>query len=159
MIRVERILFPTDFSEPSRSAQAYACALAERFHAELRLLHVLQDVLLMMPEPGSALSLQQNYLLDLKQQAESALDHLLSAESAQAKRVVRATRMGHPATEIIQDAAEHKINLIVIGTHGRSGLRHALLGSVAERVVRQAPCPVLTVHPTGHQFLVPKIDS
>ena len=150
MIRLNRILFPTDFSQCSKRAQEYACELADRFHAELHVLHVLADVALMMPEPGSALSLPQNYLVDMKEDAEKALSGLLPAEWTQGKKVIRATRMGNPFVEIGHYAKEHAIDLIVLGTHGRSGVTHLLLGSVAEKVVRRSPCPVLTVHPEEH---------
>ena len=66
-----------------------------------------------------------------------------------------ATRLGSPFVKIIEYAKEHQIDLIVMGTHGRTGLPHVLIGCVAERVVRMAPCPVLTVHPQGHQFVMP----
>jgi nucleotide-binding universal stress UspA family protein len=155
MIQLRKILFPTDFSDFSKCAQEYACAFVEQFQAELHVLHVLQDVMLMMPEPGTAFALPQNYLLDLKQGAEKALDNLLPAAWTQGKRVFRATRMGNPFVEIAKYAKEKDIDLIVIGTHGRSALMHALMGSVAEKVVRKSPCPVLTVRPAGHQFVMP----
>ena len=64
-------------------------------------------------------------------------------------------RIGKPDTEIMRYAAERDIDLIVMGTHGRTGLAHALMGSVAERVVRRAPCPVLTVRQSEHEFILP----
>lgn len=155
MIRLRRILLPTDFSDSARAAQTYACALADQYQSELHVLHVMQDVMLMMPEPGTAFGLPQNYLVDLKLGAEKALDNLLPAEWTKGKVVVRATRMGNPFVEIVRYAREHDCDLIVIGTHGRSGLTHVLLGSVAEKVVRKAPCPVLTVRPEGHGFVMP----
>jgi nucleotide-binding universal stress UspA family protein len=155
MIRLKRILFPTDFSECSKRAQEYACAFADQFQAELHLLHVLQDVGLMLPDPAAGLSLPPNYLIEQKQLAEKTLDALPSAEWARGKRLFRATRMGSPFVEIVSYAKEKEIDLIVIGTHGRSAIMHVLLGSVAEKVVRKAACPVLTVHPAGHQFVVP----
>jgi nucleotide-binding universal stress UspA family protein len=139
MIRLKRILFPTDFSNCSKRAQEYACTLAEQFQAELHILHVLVDVALMMPEPGSMIMLPQNYLMDMKQAAEKALEGLLPPTWTQGRRVVRATRMGNPFIEISKYAGERDIDLIVISTHGRLALMHVLLGSVAERVVRKAP--------------------
>lgn len=158
MITLERILFPTDFSECGRAAEKYAQALSERFGAELHILHVLADVAMMMPEPGSALSLPTNYLVDMKREAEQALDKVLPDKSSGARRIVRAMRMGNAFVEIVTYAIvtyanEHNIDLIVVGTHGRGGLAHMLLGSVAEKVVRKAHCPVLTVRPQGHQFV------
>src|SRR5689334_21923039 len=117
MIRLKRILIPTDFSDCSKRAQEYACALAEQFQAELHVLHVLVDVALMMPEPGSMAMMPQNYLLELKQTAEKALEGLLAPSWTQGRRVVRATRMGNPFVEISKYASERDIDLIVIGTH------------------------------------------
>lgn len=155
MISLERILFPTDFSECGRAAEKYAQALAERFGAELHILHVLADVAMMLPEPASALSLPPNYLLDMKREAEQALDKVLADKAGGGLRIVRATRMGNTFAEIIDYADEKNIDLIVVGTHGRGAVAHMLLGSVAEKVVRKAHCPVLTVRPTGHQFVKP----
>lgn len=149
MIQIERILFATDFSNCAREAQRFACSLAGQFSAELHLLHVLQDVLVMLPEPGSTAGLPQNYMLELKQSAERALEGLLPAEWSQGRRVIHVTRLGSPYGEIVRYAGEKDIDLIVVGTHGRSGMTHFLLGSVAEKVVRHAPCPVLTVRSTG----------
>jgi universal stress protein A len=155
MIELKRILFPTDFSECGRAAEKYAQALSERFAAELHILHVLGDVAMMMPEPGSALSLPQNYLLEMKQEAERALDKILPEATKAGLSVVRATRMGNAYVEIVKYAEERSIDLIVVGTHGRGALMHMLLGSVAEKVVRKSPCPVLTVRPAGLQFVTP----
>lgn len=155
MISLKKILFPTDFSDCAKAAQDYAWAMAEQFQAELHVLHVLADVMMMMPEPGSALSLPQNYLVDLKQEAERSLDKILPDAAKKGRRVVRALRMGNPFIEIVKYAEEAGIDLIVVGTHGRGALAHMLLGSVAEKVVRKAKCPVLTVHPAGHQFVTP----
>lgn len=153
MITLERILFPTDFSECGRAAEKYAQALSERFGAELHILHVLADVAMMMPEPASALSLPQNYLVEMKREAEQALGKILPERGSGGMKTIRATRMGNPLVGIIEYADEKNIDLIVLGTHGRGGLAHMLLGSVAEKVVRKAHCPVLTVRPAGHQFV------
>lgn len=155
MIRLKRILFPTDFSECSKCARDYACALADQFQAELHVLHVLMDVALMLPEPGSAMMLPPNYLAEQKQGAERALEDALPKDWTAGKKVFRATRMGNPFVEIAKYAKDKEIDLIVIGTHGRSALMHVLLGSVAEKVVRKSPCPVLTVRPGEHQFVMP----
>ena len=70
-------------------------------------------------------------------------------------KVIRSTRTGPPFVEIIRYAKEHDVDLLIMGTHGRGGLAHMLLGSVAEKVVRKSPCPVLTVRPDQHQFAMP----
>jgi nucleotide-binding universal stress UspA family protein len=83
------------------------------------------------------------------------LASLVPSDWAEQHRVHRITRVGVPFLSIIEDAREADIDLIVLGTHGRSGLKNLLIGSVAEKVVRKAPCPVLTVRPEGHQFVMP----
>jgi nucleotide-binding universal stress UspA family protein len=154
MIALKKILFPTDFSDNSKTAQDYAAAFADQFQAELHVMHVLSDVT-MIAEPGSALALPQNYLLDMKQEAEGALDRMFPDAAQKGRKIVRAFRTGSPYVEIVTYANENNIELIVLGTHGRSAIAHMLLGSIAEKVVRKAPCPVLTVRPAGHQFVVP----
>lgn len=155
MINLKRILLPSDFSENSAVAVSYACALAEQFGAELHVLHVMQDLVTMIPEPGMAFPPPGEYLQELQASAETALAKIPDAAWSQGKKVVRTVRQGTPFLEIIRYAKETDSDLIVLGTHGRGGLAHVLLGSVAERVVRKAPCPVLTVRPSTHQFVMP----
>jgi universal stress protein A len=141
MIQLARILLPTDFSEFSGEATKYACALAEQFDAELHVLHVLEGQEIGDPE--------------LREFAEGELKEVLAPTWEEGRKVVKAMAEGPTFVEIIRYGREHDIDLIVMGTHGRSGLAHVLLGSVAERVVRKSPCPVLTVRPEGHQFVMP----
>lgn len=155
MINLKRILLPTDFSENSQVAVAYACALADQFGSELHLLNVMEDMLTMIPEPGMAFPPPGDFMLELKAGAEKSLTQIPDAAWARGKTVVRATRQGAPFLEIIRYAKEKDIDLIVLSTHGRGGLAHVLMGSVAERVVRKSPCPVLTVRPSTHQFVMP----
>lgn len=155
MIQLKRILFPTDFSENSRTAQAYACTLADLFHSELHLLHVLVDPVVVIPEPGTFFPIPDTFLNEMQERAQKALDGLLDAKWCEGKSVVRELRRGTPFVEIVRYAKATDTDLIVIGTHGRTGLAHVLLGSVAEKIVRKAPCPVLTVRPEGHQFVMP----
>ncbi len=156
MIKLNRILAPTDFSDNSRLALEYAAALGERFESELHLLHVLQDVLsVVAPEPGLVFASAGDYVKELRESAEATLQKLVESKPLAGKKVVRHVRQGQPFVEIIRYARDKSIDLIVIGTHGRTGLAHALMGSVAERVVRKAGCPVLTVRPGGHQFVMP----
>jgi nucleotide-binding universal stress UspA family protein len=148
MIAIKRILFATDFSDCAKAAQEYAGAFADQFHAELHIVHVLPDVTLMAPGPGSALSLPADYFLELKNEAVKSLDKLFS-EAGNAGRpvVIRSLRTGNPFVEIVKYAEENGVDLIVIGTHGRGALMHLVMGSVAEKVVRKAGCPVLSVRP------------
>ncbi|MEP3478243.1 MAG: universal stress protein [Fuerstiella sp.] len=156
MIHLKRILVTTDFSEFSEPAVVYGCAMAEKFDSELHLLHVCPDAAMLVPDVNG---LGAAGLIDQAQVIESSaaeqLQKLPPENCGTGSTVIRATKVGSPFYEIIQYAKEHDIDLIVIGTHGRSGLVHLLMGSVAENVVRKAGCPVLTVKPDGHQFVMP----
>jgi universal stress protein A len=155
MIELKRILLPTDFSEFSAAARVYACAFADQFQAELHVLHVIQDLAPLVPEPGAMLAPPVDYLRELELNAQAMLERAIDADWAAGKTVVRMVRQGPPFLEIIRYAQELNIDLIVIGTHGRSGLAHVLMGSVVEKVVRKAPCPVLTVRHPEHEFVMP----
>ena len=152
MINLKTILFPTDFSPQADKAREYAYSLAEKFAAELHVVCVVQDVALMAPEMPGTFTMPVSNLNDVIKGAEQGLQKYPACVG---KEPVRTVRTGEPFVEIIRYAKEQNIDLIVMGTHGRTGLTHALLGSVAERVVRKAGCPVLTVRPEGHQFVLP----
>jgi nucleotide-binding universal stress UspA family protein len=153
-MRIQRILLPTDFSTPSATAAKYACELAARFEAELHLLHALEAHLSATPTFGMGLDLP-SYVKESRAAAEKALAGLLDPRWAAGRTVIRSVVEGSPRVEIVRYARKHEVDLIVLATHGRSGLAHILIGSVAESVVRTAPCPVLTVRPEGHQFVSP----
>lgn len=153
-IRLQKILLPTDFSDYSAAATKYACELAAKFDAELHILHTLESHLSLTPNFGLGLDLPK-YVSESKAAAEKSLAGVLEPAWAAGRTVVKALFEGSPKTEIIAYARKHNIDLIVLATHGRSGLAHVLMGSVAESVVRTAPCPVLTVRPEGHQFVMP----
>lgn len=155
MIKIERVLVPIDFSEFSKMALSYGCEIARRFDAEVHLLHVVQDTYPMIPEAGALLPSAQDYFSELTRSAERDLQTLPSQEDLTGLRVKRCVTSGVPFLEIIRYAREIEADLIVIGTHGRTGLTHVLMGSVAELVVRKAPCPVLTTRLKGHQFVMP----
>lgn len=161
MIELKRILFPTDLSSASEGAREYALMLAERFDAELHLLHVIHDWVERVPEFGMGLSVpayaEQGPARrrTLEENAIRQLAALTPPEWQEKHRVTIAVKEGQPFLEIISYARAHEIDLIVLGTHGRGVVAHALLGSVAERVVRKAPCPVLTVRPRSHKFVMP----
>ena len=153
-IRLQKILLPTDFSNYSAAATKYACELAVKFDAELHLLHTLEIHADMTPgfEMGLAFP---TYINESKAAAEKSLAVVLDPQWLAGRKVIQAVVEGSPKAEIIAYARKHQIDLIVLATHGRSGLAHVLMGSVAESVVRTAPCPVLTVRPEGHQFVMP----
>jgi universal stress protein A len=149
--RFTHILVPTDFSPASDAALAYAKELALRFDARLTLLHVVTDPLATgawAPDvyvPASA-EMSDRFLRTARERLEAAL----TAEERAQFAVVIEARIGVPAVVIREFAREQKVDLIVMGTHGRRGLSHMLLGSVAERMVRHAACPVLTTHAEAH---------
>lgn len=155
MIDLHRILVPTDFSKSSRNALTYGAAFATRFGAELHLLHVVQDLALFIPE---AVMLAPPMVPPVEQfvtAARAALDRAVRELAAPDVRVIPQVAEGTPFEEIVRFAREKDIDLIVMGTHGHTGLAHLFLGSVAEKVVRRAPCPVLTVRHPEHEFVHP----
>ncbi len=153
-IRIQSILLPTDFSTNSATATEYACELATKFDAELHLLHTLEIHPVATPDFGMGLALPR-YAEESKEVTEKALHGVIDANWSKGRKVVHAIVEGSPVKEIVRYARTQNIDLIVISTHGRTGLAHVLMGSVAENVVRTAPCPVLTVRPAGHQFVMP----
>lgn len=150
MIQLKNVLLPLDFSEPSMKATEYAVELAKRFDATLHLLHVIEDPVVYLP-------MFESYPLPTREQFETyareRLENWITAEDSEGLKVESHFRHGKPFTEVIDYAEDSNIDLIVIGTHGRGMALHVILGSVAEKIVRKAPCPVLTVHPGGHQFV------
>jgi nucleotide-binding universal stress UspA family protein len=156
MIQLNRILVPTDFSEFSQPAMDYGSAIAARFAAQLHLLHVVPDPAMLVPEAAAfSVESMQAQTDAMVAEAQLQLAGLPAGGWDDGQPVVREIRVGTAFMEIIEYAREKEIDLIVIGTHGRSGLMHVLMGSVAERIVRKSPCPVLTVKPKGHQFVMP----
>ncbi|WP_166830030.1 universal stress protein [Thalassoroseus pseudoceratinae] len=152
MIDLKRILLPTDFSDTSLAAANYAIALAEKFSAEVHLVHVIEELHTTIP-------LLETYGAPTKEEyeakAQAMLDNWPLPDGAENLTIVRRFHHGSPYVQLLRDARDHDIDLIVIGTHGRGLTAHLLMGNVAERVVRKASCPVLTVRPDGHQFVHP----
>jgi nucleotide-binding universal stress UspA family protein len=155
MMTLKNVLVATDFSEPSDAAVMYGREFATRFGATLHILHVAPNVF-------AALG-AENYAAvtpDLQQQVEDdAWRRLkaLSVDSDNSGPTTWATVVtgNSPALAIVNFAKEHNIDLIVMGTHGRGAIAHVIMGNVAERVVRLAPCPVLTVRHRQHEFVRP----
>jgi len=153
MINLKRILVPTDFSDHSRSALRYGAAFADKFGAELYLLHVFQDLSVSQPEAVTVGSPIVAPLEQFMAAAQTSLERLIQDNKLTGLQVRPEVRAGIPFDEIVQFAVDKDIDLIVMGTHGRGWLAHVLLGSVTEKVVRKAPCPVLTVRHPEHEFL------
>lgn len=142
VIELNHILVPVDFSAASQHGLAFAGALAGRFHSRLHLLHVVEPPVL--PEWGYAHIPQRD--ARLRHAAEERLPRLPSACGIDSELILSAeVRSGEAADEICQAAGERHADLVVIASHGLGGIQHAFVGSTAERVVRRAPCPVLTV--------------
>lgn len=147
MISIRRILAPSDFSDHSLPPVRYAAELADKFGAELVLLHVVQDLALVLPDavmPTAVASPDIGAMVDAAKDGLAALVDKLGLAGRNPRTEVR---VGSPAAEVVAAAADLKADLLCIGTHGRTGLSHLLMGSVAESIVRHAPCPVLTVRP------------
>jgi nucleotide-binding universal stress UspA family protein len=145
MMKMRQILAPTDFSEFSKQAVARAYELAQTFGAKLVLLHVIEALpsyIGFIPPGGAAM-----LLADLERQVHFDLAAVLPEVEAAGVEVTRQVIVGPPSREIVKVAAAEKVDLIVIATHGRTGFSHLFMGSVAERVVRTAPCPVMTIRP------------
>jgi universal stress protein A len=145
MIEIRKILAPTDFSPHAAKAVRYACGLAERLESELHLLHVLAEVVPSGPDPLLTPVLPPEFFRETEEQSRVALARLLEPTWGRPRAIEAAVRWDSPVEGIIEYARDQAIDLIVIATHGRTGLSHVLLGSVAERIVREAPCPVLTI--------------
>jgi universal stress protein A len=145
---IRRILAPTDFSDFSKQVVKSALELAQAFDAKLLLLHVVE--LPSYPIEGLVpSSLGANLLDDLERQASSELGGVLPEAQGGEVDVGRRVIIGTPYRKIVEVAEDEKSDLIVMATHGRTGLSHLVLGSVAERVVRTATCPVLTIRPAS----------
>ena len=151
MITLKKILVPTDFSECSVAAVKYGRALATAFGASLHLLHIVHDPYT-QPWAAEAFPASLGDLLD-QWQAEAQRRMTECVPEEERERVLVTSVIGSPFVEIIRYAQEQSIDLIVLGTHGRGPFSHMLLGSVAEKVVRKAPCPVLTVRHPQHEFV------
>jgi nucleotide-binding universal stress UspA family protein len=145
MLNVRTILLPTDFSRSSRQALPHALFLARQFGAELHLLHAVvwrgED-----SDPARAFPDREEILARMSEIAESEMAALVAPHRGEPLRLREVRERGLYAGPVILDyAREHDVDLIVIGTHGRRGPQHLILGSIAEEVVRHAHCPVLTV--------------
>jgi len=155
MILLNSVLVATDFGETSTSALEYGRNLARTFGATLHVLHVAVRVAPMSAaefDPTNMADLQADITADANRQLNLLLTDN-DRRQLQAKAMVLESTS--PATAIVDYAKETHVDIIVVGTHGRAGVSHLLMGSVAEHVVRNAPCPVLVVRPNEHEFILP----
>jgi universal stress protein A len=150
LLEIGSILAPTDFSAHSELAVKYACGLAERLGSTLHLLNVLSELLPTGPDPLLMPVMPPEYYTEIEDRSRESLSRFLDSSWGEPASVIRAVRWGSPVEAIASYAVEQHISLIVISTHGRTGFGHVILGSVAERIVREAPCPVLTIRQREH---------
>jgi nucleotide-binding universal stress UspA family protein len=148
-MNTDSILVATDFTEPSLKAVRYAVELAKRFDTRLHVLHVIREMIFYSPTFGGYMPSRDQYAAA----AAAALENAVDTDLAGNVPVTTEYRFGSPHTEILKCAKDIGSSLIVVGTHGRSELSHAVIGSVAENVVRHASGPVLTVHCDEHEFV------
>lgn len=153
MIALKHVLVPTDFSETSDVALKYGKAFAAAFGATLHVVHIIEEP---YGQPWaveaygfSLAALQDEWI----KEAKGRMEKILTDEERTSLKAVTTTVLGHPVMEIQRYAKDNNIDLIVMGTHGRGPLGHVVMGSVAERLVRKSPCPVLTVRSEEREFV------
>jgi nucleotide-binding universal stress UspA family protein len=142
MLPLKRILWPTDFSAASYKSLEAAKELAARFSSELWAMHVLQPFSAFRAELTVSLPAYEHELLA---GCRASLEKVLQERAGNEFQIHKILKIGRPAEEIVRFAAEEKMDLVVIATHGESVFHHFIFGSVAEKVIRIAPCPVLVL--------------
>jgi len=156
MIAPKKILVATDFSEPAKTALDYGRSFARAYGAQLEVLHVVDDIATRATEMTGTFASVDNVQQQMEVDARTRLQALLDEEDYPIlKPEMVVMRSVAPAQTILAFAEQHQIDLIVLGTHGRTGLSRLFMGSVAQHVVRMAPCPVLTVRHPEREFLQP----
>lgn len=152
MILLNNVLVATDFGEASDAALNYGRALARTFGAKLHLLHVTENVYLKAVGTDTYSVVFPELQRDVDEEARRQLRNRIDQDTPTEMALLTSNA---PAASIVDYARAHQIDLIVVGTHGRGAVAHLLMGSVAEKVVRSAPCPVLTVRQPEREFVVP----
>lgn len=146
---IGKILVPIDFSEHSQKALRYALAFAAQFGAEVTLVHIVEQ----MVYPGDWMYPPLAVSDFATEKREQMIDRLRTLDAGSGIKTHHMVRLGRAWQEVTEIAREQKSDLIILATHGYTGLKHVLLGSVAEKIVRHAPCPVLSVRPEERDFL------
>jgi nucleotide-binding universal stress UspA family protein len=143
-LEINKILVPIDFSNYSKGALKYAVNFAKRFNAEMYLIYVVEPVIY-PPDFSMGQIAIPSVNAEWDERAKDELQKLAKTDIPNDVKVETIIKTGKPFLEIIETASEKDIDLIIIATHGHSGVEHILFGSTAEKVVRKAPCPVLTL--------------
>jgi nucleotide-binding universal stress UspA family protein len=154
MIKLNNVMVATDFGEASIAALAYGREFARTFGAKLYIVHVVENPVLSAGPDAVGIDLAR-LQADLETRGQTALEGMVTAEDRDQLRALPVIRTGSPAYEIVGYAKLINADVIIIGTHGRGLMGHLLMGNVAEKVVRMAPCPVLTVRHPQHEFILP----
>jgi nucleotide-binding universal stress UspA family protein len=154
MVAFRQIVVPTDFSEHSLRALDYAIEIAEKFGARLKIVYVIEPLLQAADVTWTSVDFEQLNLAH-KESAEKQIAQLVEERVPNSLQVQTYTLFGKPFVEIVKLAKAENADLIVMATHGRGVISHILMGSNAEKVVRKAPCPVLTVKHPKHLFAMP----
>jgi nucleotide-binding universal stress UspA family protein len=149
-MKVEKILFPTDFSEGSFHALPYAADLSKHYNAKLYILHIVYDVFKATDSHIPHVSADELYR-EISDWAKKEIDSCCIEEIRGLLKVEKLIQQGIPHEEIINFAAKEKIDMIIMGTYGKKGIERFIFGSTAEKVVRNAPCPVMTVRVPEHR--------
>ncbi len=154
MVNVKNIVVPTDFSEAALQALTYALSLAKTFQAKVYLVHVYEPIVYYSDAPmgmPDLIELEQNIRVVAERSIQQLVEKQIKTRESEFGVISVETILvqGKPFVEIIKTAKEKNADLIVLSTHGRSALEHILLGSVTEKVVRKAHCPVLTIRSTA----------
>jgi nucleotide-binding universal stress UspA family protein len=156
MILLKKVLVATDFGPASDSALRYGRTLARGFGAELHVLHVVENIFARAMDGYGYAAISPDVQLDIEHAGRKQTDALLSDEDRRDLRAKASTVTSNsPAAAIVEYARNNSVDLIVMGTHGRGAIGHIFMGSVAERVVRTAPCPVLTLRHPEREFVLP----
>jgi len=141
---INKVLVPIDFSDYSKIALKYAVDFAQKFNAKMYLIYVVEPVIYPPDFSMGQIAIPSvNTEWDIK--AKEEIDKLADSEIPTGVKIKTIIKTGKPFLEIIETAAEEDVDIIIIATHGHSGMEHILFGSTAEKVVRKAPCPVLTL--------------
>lgn len=155
MINIRKILLPTDFSSFAEHALDYAVSFAKEYDAKLYILHVIEDLAHVSYFEVFQVPMPANFIQDVEASAKAQIDKLLACDTLADVDKECVIRRGVPFVEILRASAELQVDMIIIATHGRSGLQQMFFGSTAEKVVRKAPCPVLSIRHPEHEFVMP----
>ncbi|MGO9480986.1 MAG: universal stress protein [Candidatus Kryptoniota bacterium] len=154
MVSLKKILVPQDFSEYSIRALKYAVTFAGLFNSELIVLHIVEPIIYPADFSFGQVSIPAMEE-EIRKHSEEQLNELAAREIPANIKATSIIRVGKPFIEIVEIAKSENADLIIISSHGRTGMDHVLFGSTADKVVRKASCPVLTIRPHEHEFVVP----